>query len=515
METIIHSLTFLGIFQQSKHQTHSFSSSRIQNPDANSITEPLPTTCSSQSTQETHVSNNATPSGGSKFTDVISSNKMITNYIRSGDLDSALRVIENMTSYVESGDLDSALELFWAAQVKSVTWNAVISGYVENCQPEDALKLFRTMVELGVKPNPSSLSSVLLGCSNLSAMKLDKQIHQLTCKSVLCLDTTVVTSLISVYCKCGDLNDPWKLFLEMPRRDVVTWNAMISGYAQHGAGEKSRSLFDEIRHEGIKPDWITYVGVLSACNHAGLVDLGIQYFDTMSKDYGVEAKRDHYTCMVDLLGRAGKLIEANLDLAEFAAKNLLDLDPMSAAGYVQLANVYAAMNRWDNVARVRRSMKENKEIRVHPELKLIREKLNEVEKKMKLEGYVPDLDFALHDVGEEQKEKLLLWHSKKLAIAYGLIRILLGTPIQVFKNLRVCGDCHRATMYISAIERRKIIGGHPTMESCITQSDTKLNVIARQFASLLLEPKWNLKENQACKPSVFFLQLSKIFIATN
>ncbi|THG22454.1 hypothetical protein TEA_023025 [Camellia sinensis var. sinensis] len=305
------------------------------------------------------------------------------------------------------------------------------------------------MVELGVKPNPSSLSSGLLGCSNLSALKLDKQIHQLTCKPVLCLDTTVVTALISMYCKCGDLNDPWKLFLEMPCRDVVTWNAMISGYAQHGVGEKSLSLFDEVRHEGIKPDWITFVGVLSACNHAGLVDLGIQYFDTMSKDYGVEAKRDHYTCMVDLLGRAGaSRIHKNLDLAEFAAKNLLDLDPMSAAGYVQLANVYAAMNRWDNVAR---------EIRVHPELKLIREKLNEVEKKMKLEGYVPDLDFALHYVGEEQKEKLLLWHSEKLAIAYGLIRMLLGTPIQVFKNLRVCGDCHRATKYISAIERREII----------------------------------------------------------
>ncbi|CAL5411208.1 unnamed protein product [Camellia sinensis] len=638
-----HSLTFLRIFPQSKYQTHSFSASKIQNPDANSITVPFPATSSPLSAQQTHVSNNSTPSGQCKFTDVISSNKMIANHIRSGDLDSALRVFENMTArttitwnsilagfskkpgkvkearqwfdripepdtvsfntmlacylhnadigsartffgqipnkdtvswntmisgfsqngmmkeaqelfstmplknsvswnamisgYVESGDLDSVLELFWAAPVKSViawtamitghmkfgkvelaekffkempvknlvTWNAVISGYVENCLSEDALKLFRKMVELGVKPNPSSLSSVLLGCSNLSALKLGKQIHQLTCKSVLCLDTTVVTSLISMYCKCGDLNDAWKLFLEMPRRDIVTWNAMISGYAQHGAGEKSLSLFDEMRHEGIKPDWITFVGVLSACNHAGLVDLGMKYFDTMSKDYGVEAKRDHYTCMVDLLGRAGKLIEAvdlikkmpfkphnaifgtllgacrihkNLDLAEFAAKNLLDLDPMNAAGYVQLANVYAAMNRWENVARVRRSMKDNKVIkipgyswievksvvhefrsgdRVHPELKLIHEKLNELEKKMKLEGYVPDLDFALHDVGEEQKEKLLLWHSEKLAIAYGLMRIPLGTPIRVFKNLRVCGDCHRATKYISAIERREII----------------------------------------------------------
>ncbi|XP_057476645.1 pentatricopeptide repeat-containing protein At4g16835, mitochondrial [Actinidia eriantha] len=638
------SSAFFKTFPQSKHQNHSFTF-QIQNPDGNknTKTETLPTTSPPSPPQTPLAPPPLPPSNPSKFTDVISSNKTITDYIRSGDLESALKVFESMTcrttvtwnsilagyrkrpgkvrearqvfdripepdtvsfntmlacylhnsdigsarsffdqipnkdiaswntmvsgfsqngmmnearelfstmpaknsvswnamisGYVESGNLGSAMELFWAAPVKSViawtamitgymkfgkielaekmfmempvknlvTWNAMISGYVENCQAEDGLKLFRTMVELGVRPNPSSMSSVLLGCSNLSALKLGKQIHQLTSKSVLCFDTTVVTSLISMYCKCGDLKDAWKLFHEMPHRDVVTWNAMISGHAQHGAGEKALALFDGMRNEGIKPDWITFVGVLSACNHTGLVDLGIRYFDTMLTQYGVEPKRDHYTCMVDLLGRAGKLVEAvdlikklpfkphnaifgtllgacrihkNLHVAEFAARNLLDLEPMSAAGYVQLANVYAATNRWDHVARVRRSMKDNKVIktpgyswievksvvhefrsgdRVHPELRLIHEKLNELEKKLKLAGYVPDLEFALHDVGEEQKEKLLLWHSEKLAIAFGLIRVPLGTPIRVFKNLRVCGDCHHATKYISAIEKREII----------------------------------------------------------
>jgi hypothetical protein len=157
---------------------------------------------------------------------------------------------------------------------------------------------------------------------------------------------------------------------------------------------------------------------------------------------------------------------------------LLNLDPASATGYVQLANVYAATKRWDHVARVRKSMKSCKVVKTpgyswievksmahqfrsgdkfHPELASIHWKLKELEKKMKLAGYVPDLEFALHDVGEEQKEQLLLWHSEKLAIAYGLIKLPPGTPIRVFKNLRVCGDCHRAIKYISQIERREII----------------------------------------------------------
>ena len=171
-------------------------------------------------------------------------------------------------------------------------------------------------------------------------------------------------------------------------------------------------------------------------------------------------------------------IHKNLNLAEFAAKNLLELDPTIATGYVQLANVYAAQNRWDHVASIRRSMKDNNVVkipgyswieinsvvhgfrssdRLHPELASIHEKLKDLEKKMKLAGYVPDLEFVLHDVGEELKEQLLLWHSEKLAIAFGLLKVPLGVPIRVFKNLRVCGDCHSATKYISTIEGREII----------------------------------------------------------
>ncbi|XP_019424230.1 PREDICTED: pentatricopeptide repeat-containing protein At4g16835, mitochondrial [Lupinus angustifolius] len=448
----------------------------------------------------------------------VSWSAMVSGYVECGDLDSAVECFHvasvksvitwtaMITGYMKFGRVESAERLFKEMSLKNlVTWNAVIAGYVENGRAEDGIKLFKTMLESGTKPNALTLTSVLLGCSNLSALQLGKQVHQLVCKSPLSSDTTAGTSLISMYSKCGDLKDAWKLFIQIPRKDIVTWNAMISGYAQHGAGEKALSLFDEMKIEGMKPDWITFVAVLLACNHAGLVNLGIQYFDIMVKDFGIKARPEHYACMVDLLGRSGRLSQAvdliksmpfkphpaiygtllgacrihkNLHLAEFAAKNLLDLDPTSATGYVQLANVYAAQNRWDSVARIRRSMKDNNVVkapgyswieinsvvhefrssdRLHPELASIHEKLNELEKKMKLAGYVPDLEFALHDVGEELKEQLLLWHSEKLAIAFGLLKVPLGVPIRVFKNLRVCGDCHSAIKYMSSIEGREII----------------------------------------------------------
>nr|AYM00570.1 pentatricopeptide repeat protein [Salvia miltiorrhiza] len=450
--------------------------------------------------------------------DVVTWNAMIAGYVESGNMESALKLFAEaplkdvvmctsvISGYMRTGKVEFAENMFHEMLDKNlVTWNVMILGYVKNGRGEDALKLFKEMMESEIQGNPSSMCIALSACSNLSMLKLGKQIHQLIFKSPMCLDTKVGTSLISMYYKCGVLEDGWKLFVEMPLKDVVTWNAMISGYAQHGVTHKALGLFNEMRSQGMKPNSNTFIGVLSACNHAGLVELGVHYFEKMRKDYGIGVKPDHYASMIDLLGRAGKLTDAldlirrmpfephsamygsllgacrvhkNLEIAEFAATKLLNLEPSNPFAYVQLANVYAAKKKWESARRVRRAMKDIRAIktpgyswieiksvihefrsgdRLHPELRNIHRKLNELEKKMKLAGYVPDLQSVLHDVTEDEKEQLLLLHSEKLAIALGIISLPLSEPIRVFKNLRVCDDCHLATKYISAIEGREII----------------------------------------------------------
>ncbi|KAM0934697.1 putative tetratricopeptide-like helical domain superfamily, DYW domain-containing protein [Dioscorea sansibarensis] len=415
-----------------------------------------------------------------------------------------------LAGYMGVGEIQLALKMFDEMPLRnSVTWNAVIAGFVENGRSEDGLKLFRRMLaEMEVRPNPSSFSSVLLGCSGLSALELGKQIHQLACKLPISSDLTVCTSLLSMYCKCGDLVDACKLFDRIHRRDVVTWNAMISGYAQHGYGLKAIQLFDKMRNLGKpKPNHITFVAVLTACNHAGLLKLATRYFESMKFDYGLEPHSDHYSCMIDIFCRAGSLVNAiglieqmpvnvkphpavygtllgacrvhrNLEFAEFAANKLVELEPQSAGAYVQLANVYASMNKWTDVSRIRKWMKENNIVkmpgyswielkgvvhqfrsgdRLHSQLRLIHAKLDELEEAAKIIGYEHDLDSALHDVGEEQRRMLLWRHSEKLAIAFGLINTPPRKTLRVFKNLRVCGDCHRAMKFIAEIEGRSIV----------------------------------------------------------
>lgn len=406
-----------------------------------------------------------------------------------------------------SGKIRQAQEIFSSMMVKNqVSWNAIIAGFINNGQSEEGLKLFRLMIgSLEVQPNQSTLSSALLACSNLSGLNLGRQIHQWASKLPLSLNVTVQTSLVSMYCKCGHLNDARKLFYTMAKKDVVSWNAMISGYAQHGHGERAIKLFDEMRQEAVEPNEITFIAVLTACNHAGMAELGIQYFETMEKMYGVTPQVDHYSCMVDLLCRAGLLEKAmvliqsmpfkphpsvfgtllgacrvhkNLDFAEFGAAKLIELDPQGAGAYVQLANIYASMSMWNDVARVRKHMKENVVIktpgyswieikdtvhefrsgdRVHPELDLIHEKLDVLEDRIKQAGYVPDISFVLQDLEVDQKERLLMRHSEKLAIAFGLLKTSPCSTIRVFKNLRVCGDCHNAAKFISLVEGREIV----------------------------------------------------------
>ncbi|KAK6935114.1 DYW domain [Dillenia turbinata] len=376
---------------------------------------------------------------------------MITMYVRSGDTNAALNVFDKMTlrtsvtwNSILSGycerpgqfEIETALNFFNKIPINDIaSWNTMISGFAQNEKMHQARELFLAM------PDRNSVqwsTMKLWNCFGwlrlrvlLHAPRLMKfgnvELAEKLFEAMLVKNLITWNAMIWGYVEICRAEDGLKLFKKLVEIeiDVVTWKAMISGYAQYGAGEKALSLLNEMKEEGTKSNWIPFVAVLSACNHAGLVDLGIRYFESMLTDYGVQAKADHY---MSLLGACR--IHKNLERAEYAAEDLLGLDPASAAGYFQLANAYAEVNRWDQVVswiEIKSGVQEFRSgDRIHLKLAEIHEKLKDLERRMKLEGYMPELEFALHDVGEEKKEQLLLRHSEKLAIAFGLLRMPLG-----------------------------------------------------------------------------------------
>eukprot|EP01018_Ginkgo_biloba_P002796 Gb_01184 [translate_table: standard] len=386
-----------------------------------------------------------------------------------------------------------------------VSWNAMIAGYAQNGYGNEALQLFLQMQLAGVKPDSSTIVSVLPACAHFAALQQGKEIHAYIIRNRYELNAFVVNGLIDMYAKCGNIENARQVFDKMSERDVVCWNAMIAGYGMHGHGEDALSLFNQMQQTVVKPNHITFIAVLSACSHTGLLDKGWQYFDSMSQDHHIIPTVEHYACMVDLLGRAGRLDEAyefiekmplkpnagvwgtllsscrvhcNIELAERVAECLFELEPENAGFHVLLSNIYAEAGRWDDVANVRTRMKDNGlrkkpgsswiEVRnqvhsfvvgdkSHPQSKKIYAMLESLAGQMREAGYVPDTDFVLHNVEEAAKEHILCGHSEKLAIAFGIISTCPGTPIRITKNLRVCSDCHSATKFISKIVEREII----------------------------------------------------------
>lgn len=383
--------------------------------------------------------------------------------------------------------------------------NALIGMYSKCGATKEAFDLYCKMQRDGVGLNRITYISILKACASQAHLEEGKQVHCSIIKAGVEIDAWIGTALIDMYAKCGRLEDARQVFNSMPDRDIVSWNAMIVGLALHGFGKDSLEVFGQMRHEGIQPDAVTFVGVLSACSHSGLVEEGHAYFSSMYEDHGITPMGAHYCCMVDLLGRAGQLHEAenfiktmpikahnavwgallgacnvhgNVDIAERAAEHCLGLEPKDAAVYVLLSHVYAGAGMWDSVAKVNLTMaargvtKEagvcrievnNKlhsfvaEDRTHPQSEEIYAKLQKLTRQMKEAGYVPDTRFVMHDVDEQTKEQAVGHHGEKLAIAYGLISTAPGTTIHLFKNLRICGDCHTATKFISKIVGREIV----------------------------------------------------------
>ncbi|KAL8088320.1 pentatricopeptide repeat-containing protein At3g16610 [Apium graveolens] len=411
-----------------------------------------------------------------------------------------------LSMYAKCGIIDDATKFLNEMDWKdSVSFSALISGCVQNGYAEVALKTFQRMQVSKIRPDVATMIGFLPACSYLAALQHGACGHSYSIVLGFTADTSICNALTDMYCKCGKVDVARLVFDRMHTRDIVSWNAMIVGYGVHGLGTEAILMFNKMAAEGWKPDDVTFIGLLSACSHSGLVADGKRFFLSMTQEFEIFPRTEHYLCMVDLLGRAGLLNEAqdfikmmpiqpdvriwsallaacrvhkNVELGEVVSKKVHSLGPESTGNFVLLSNIYSAAGRWDDAADVRNLQRDcgykkmpgcswveiNGTIHAfvggdksHQHWEEIVKKLEELLGDIKKMGYSVESSFVLHDVEEEEKERILLYHSEKLAVAFAILTLSPSKPILVTKNLRVCGDCHLALTYISMIEKREII----------------------------------------------------------
>ncbi|KAK9072587.1 hypothetical protein SSX86_009022 [Deinandra increscens subsp. villosa] len=386
--------------------------------------------------------------------------------------------------YINCEDEETGRGLFENYPDKdSISWNSLLSSYINNNQEYKALILFHQHDHKG------------------------RCLHAYTLRRFSSLDVelSLANAFITMYARCGSLEYAEKIFTSLPLTDIVSWNAMIAGYGMHGRGEDAMLTFSKMVKEGIKPTRVTFVSALSACSHSGMIHKGLTLFHSMVQDFCITPERVHYACLVDLLARGGLLNEAknvidtmpmapdasiwraligacriysNTHMAKSAFENLIELEPTNAGNYVLLSNIYAANGLWSEVKNLRLIVK-NKGLKkpagrswivikselhffaagdkTHTQSQKIYKKLTFLLTNIKEMGYVPDLSWVLHDEDDDRKLARLSSHSEKLAIAFGLISVSGGSPILITKNLRICGDCHEFSKYVSKLTKRTII----------------------------------------------------------
>ncbi|KAG0485603.1 hypothetical protein HPP92_009682 [Vanilla planifolia] len=290
-----------------------------------------------------------------------------------------------LSGYAKNGNLSMAWELFVRMPDRNlVSWSAMISGYVQCRKPEKALALFQEMMKSKVRPNCSVLVNVLVAAAEVGALQVGKWVHMYLEKNCMCLSSNLKTSLVHMYARCGDLLSAKQTFRRFRDKNVDLWNAIITGIGLYGRGEEAFELFVNMSDDGIPPDDMTFIGLLSACSHSGMVAEGRKCFEAMSKIYRIEPKLEHYSCMVDLLAKAGLVNEmvqliqtmpmepnariwgslfsscrilGDITSGEIVGKQLIQLEPRNSGCYVQLANLYASSGRWQEAVAVRDIMK--------------------------------------------------------------------------------------------------------------------------------------------------------------
>ncbi|XP_043726360.1 pentatricopeptide repeat-containing protein At1g08070, chloroplastic-like [Telopea speciosissima] len=433
--------------------------------------------------------------------------ELINDSIETKGLKGNLNLITSLVDmYAKCGQVDTARRLFDEMPRRDVVaWSAMISGYSQSNRCREALTLFHQMQKAKVDPNEITLVSVLSSCAVMGAFETGKWVHSFIKKKRLQLTVTLGTALMDFYAKCGSIDNSLEVFEKMPSKNVLSWTVLIQGLASNGQGRKALEFFSLMQKNNIEPNDVTFIGVLSACSHAGLVDEGRGFFVSMNRDFGIEPRIEHYGCMVDILSRAGLIEEAyqfiknmpiepnsvvwrtllasckvhkNVEIGEESLKQLSRLDPTHSGDYILLSNIYASVGWWEDALKVRSLMKEKgikktpgcssieldgviheffAEDSSHPQSKEIYGAVEDIIKRIKSAGYVPNTAEARLDAEEHGKEASVSHHSEKLAIAFGLIKTSPRTTIRISKNLRVCTDCHTATKMISRVYNREIV----------------------------------------------------------
>lgn len=408
-----------------------------------------------------------------------------------------------LTMYVRCGEVEIARKLFDEMHEKDlITWNAMISGYAQNGHARRVLELYREMkLTRNMSPDPVTLLGVVSSCASLGAKSIGREVERQIEHCGFSSNTFLTNALINMYARCGDLVRARSIFTRMAEKSVISWTAIIGGYGIHGQGEIAIGLFDEMIELGIRPDETVFVTVLSACSHAGLVDKGLEHFNAMEMKYGLKPGPEHYSCLVDLLGRAGRLKEAmdliksmkvkpdgavwgallsackihkNVELAELAFEHVIELEPTNIGYYVLLSNIYSDTENLEGVLKVRVMMRERK-LKKEPGCSYVeyKEKVHlfysgdrshpQTEEIYRMVDKLESLVKEIHQSAEKYKGRSAEVlnstgvHSEKLAIVFGLLNTRSGTEITVMKNLRVCVDCHLFIKLVSKIVNRQFV----------------------------------------------------------
>ncbi|CAA0382490.1 unnamed protein product [Arabidopsis thaliana] len=431
--------------------------------------------------------------------------------------------------YVKCGYLFSARKAFDQIKEKTmISWSSLILGYAQEGEFVEAMGLFKRLQELNSQIDSFVLSSIIGVFADFALLRQGKQMQALAVKLPSGLETSVLNSVVDMYLKCGLVDEAEKCFAEMQLKDVISWTVVITGYGKHGLGKKSVRIFYEMLRHNIEPDEVCYLAVLSACSHSGMIKEGEELFSKLLETHGIKPRVEHYACVVDLLGRAGRLKEAkhlidtmpikpnvgiwqtllslcrvhgDIELGKEVGKILLRIDAKNPTNYVMMSNLYGQAGYWNEQGNARelgniKGLKKEagmswveieREVHFfrsgedsHPLTPVIQETLKEAERRLREElGYVYGLKHELHDIDDESKEENLRAHSEKLAIGLALATGGLnqkGKTIRVFKNLRVCVDCHEFIKGLSKITKiayvvRDAVRFHSFEDGCCSCGD--------------------------------------------